>query len=178
LQLQESLLVDYQPGWPRHYRAAAAELATVLARATASIDHIGSTAVPGLCAKPVIDILLGVGNLALVTERIGALEKLGYRYRPQYEDTLPQRRYFVRAADDWPRIHLHAWVYGSVEWARHLAFRDALRSQPGLAREYAELKRKLAALHADDKAAYTAAKAPFIQRVHARLHAADRPGSE
>jgi GrpB-like predicted nucleotidyltransferase (UPF0157 family) len=167
LQLQESLLVDYQSSWPRHYQAAAADLATAFAGATASIDHIGSTAVPGLCAKPVIDILLGVRDLAHVTERIGALETLGYHYRPEYEDTLPQRRYFVRAADDRPRIHLHAWVSGSVEWTRHLAFRDALRSQPGLASEYAVLKRRLAATHAGDKAEYTAAKAPFIARFHA-----------
>jgi GrpB-like predicted nucleotidyltransferase (UPF0157 family) len=167
LQLQESLLVDYQSSWPRHYQAAAAELATAFAGATASIDHIGSTAVPGLCAKPVIDILVGVRDLTHVTERIGALETLGYRYRPEYEDTLPQRRYFVRAADDRPRIHLHAWLSDSVEWTRHLAFRDALRSQPGLAREYAVLKRRLAVTHAGDKAAYTAAKAPFIARFHA-----------
>jgi GrpB-like predicted nucleotidyltransferase (UPF0157 family) len=166
-------LTEYRSDWPEHFRAAASGLHDVFAGVAHGIEHIGSTAVPGLCAKPVIDILLGVGNLAHVTERIEALGALCYRYRPEYEQELPQRRYFVRAADELPRIHLHAWVHGSAGWTRHLAFRDALRTQPGLAREYAGLKRGLAALHADDKAAYTAAKAPFIRRVDAWLQDAD-----
>ena len=80
----------------------------------------------------------------------------------------PQRRYFARAAATEPAVHLHAVVKGSVFWAQHRAFRDALRRQPRLAMEYAALKRRLAQQFANDREAYTDAKAPFIQAVLAR----------
>jgi len=129
------------------------------------IEHVGSTSVPGLCAKAVIDILLGAQDLLQVEETSEALAKLGYRYRPEYEVEFPDRRYFVRPGDTGPRIHLHAVVAGSPFWLGHLAFRNALRSDAQLAHQYGEFKRRLAVVHADDRAAYTAAKAPFIEQV-------------
>jgi GrpB-like predicted nucleotidyltransferase (UPF0157 family) len=117
-----------------------------------------------LCAKPVIDVLVGVPDLAHVHSRVPILAELGYRYRPETEAVIPERRYFVRDADERMRLHVHVVVQGGRLWREHLAFRDALRAQPALAKAYATLKRELALRHAHDKAAYTAAKASFIER--------------
>lgn len=159
-------LAEPNPDWPRQFNAAATELRSAMADATCVVEHIGSTAMPGLCAKPVLDLLLGVKELAAIEVRMTALAMLGYRYRPDYEDQLPQRRYFVRdASAGLPRIHLHGLVADGEHWRAHLAFRDALRNDRALAQRYGQLKRELAERHAADKAAYTAAKAPFIFEV-------------
>ena len=163
--MTQVVLSEYQADWSSLFHRAEVELAARLAPSSARIEHIGSTAVVGMSAKPVIDIMLGLVALSDVESRIGGLKTLGYVYRPEYESELPERRYFVRPAGSTPRIHLHAVVAGSQIWERHLAFRDALRSDAALADEYSRLKRELAAQHATDKAAYTEAKAPFIQRV-------------
>ena len=163
--MAELLVVDYQPDWPAQYAQVAAELVSILAGPGVVLEHIGSTAVPGLCAKPVLDIALGVAALAVVEARIDALGERGFTYRPGYESEIPDRRYFVRPAGPLPRVHLHAVVVGGTLWRQHLGFRDALREDPGLAQSYAGLKRDLAVVHASDKAAYTEAKAPFIRQV-------------
>ena len=162
-------VVRYQVAWPAHFRLAAEELTVAIQNLPVQLEHIGSTSVVGLCAKPVIDILLGVEDLAVLERRIPIIEALGYVYRPAYETQLPERRYFVRAPTSMPKVHLHALIAGSPLWRRHLAFRNALRADPDLAHQYAALKFELAAQHAHDKSAYTVAKAPFIQRVLARL---------
>jgi GrpB-like predicted nucleotidyltransferase (UPF0157 family) len=159
------ILVEYQAQWPPQFREVAAEIGRAFAPVGVRVEHIGSTSVEGLCAKPVIDILLGAPSLARIEAREHALGELGFVYRPAYEVDLPERRYFVRPAGHQPRIHLHAVVRGGPVWQRHLLFRDALRGSRLLAEEYATLKRSLAALHANDKAAYTEAKGPFIARV-------------
>jgi GrpB-like predicted nucleotidyltransferase (UPF0157 family) len=159
------ILLDPRPEWPQHFRDAAAQLHTAFADTPIQIEHIGSTAVPNLCAKPILDILLGAPDLASITAKISQLGALGYRYKPEHERVIPERRYFSRPAADTPAVHLHAVVRGSLIWRRQLAFRDALRSDPELTHKYAELKRRLATLHADDRAAYTDAKGPFIAQV-------------
>lgn len=169
------ILLDAQPEWPQHFSDAAAQLHTAFADTPIHVEHIGSTAVPNLCAKPILDILLGAPDLSSITSRLSQLGALGYRYKPEHERVLPECRYFSRPATDTPAVHLHAVVHGSLFWRRHLAFRDALRSNPELTHQYAELKRRLATLHADDRAAYTDAKGPFIAKVLATLDA-DRPG--
>lgn len=167
--MSEVTLVEYRAEWPTEFRAIARELEDAFAGCATRIEHVGSTAVAGLCAKPVLDVLLGVDDLGAIESRVAALAGLGYRYRPEYEAELPERRYFVRAAAELPRIHLHGVVRGGRLWREHLAFRDALRGDDALAERYAALKRELATLHRDDKAAYTAAKAPFIAAVVARV---------
>ena len=151
--------------WPEAFASLAGALAPVFAGTDARIEHIGSTAVPGLVAKPVLDVLVGVPALGVAEARREALEALGFRYRPEYEDVLPQRRYFTRDPGPGLRVHLHAVETDSPLWAGHLAFRDALRSDDALRDEYAALKQSLAVRFAHDKAAYTDAKAPFIARV-------------
>jgi len=163
--LAELVLVDHQPDWSRQFAVLAGELQLAFEGADVCIEHIGSTAVPGLCAKPVLDVLLGAGALSEIEARVPALARLGFIYRPEHEAALPARRYFTRNAVALPasaRVHLHAVVVNAAIWQQHMAFRNALRASPPLRAQYAALKRVLAAEHLHDKAAYTAAKGPFI----------------
>jgi GrpB-like predicted nucleotidyltransferase (UPF0157 family) len=165
-------LLPYCEDWPRRFREAREELLALFADPKMLVEHIGSTAVPGLSAKPVLDLLLGAVSLARIEAAIPALEARGYAYVPKYERELPERRYFVRDADGNGRrlrIHLHAVVTGSPIWRQQLHFRDALRADPVLRADYDALKRRLAFEHAGDKSAYQDAKAPFILAVMARL---------
>lgn len=132
------------------------------------IEHVGSTAVPGLAAKPIIDIMVGLSGLAQAEARVDALEVLGYEYVPEYEDELPDRRYFRRPATRPRTHHLHCVERGSDFWTRHLAFRDRLREDGRVARAYGKLKVRLAEVHRTDGPAYTAAKSPFIEGVLSR----------
>lgn len=161
-------LVDYQSTWPTAFGAVADELHTVMAGLAPTIEHIGSTAVPGLCSKPVIDVLVGVEHLAEVQGHVLALQKLGFQYRPDYEAQIPQRRYFVKdASGALPRVHVHAVVRDGPLWCSHVQFRNALRESTELRDRYATLKRGLAV--GRSKAAYTEAKGPFIQAVLASV---------
>ena len=163
--MQSVTLLEHQSAWPREFTEVAAEIAVLFSSNPVSVEHIGSTSVPGLCAKPVLDIMLGTSDLSIVSARSAGLLELGYRYRPEYEVEIPERRYFVRAEGPGLRVHLHALVEGGAQWRNHLTFRDALRNDAELMQEYAALKRQLALRHSVDKAAYTLAKAPFIRRV-------------
>ncbi len=155
--------------WAADFSERRAELLDVFESADVTVEHIGSTAVPGLAAKPVIDILLGAATLSAIESRIEPLAHAGYRYVPKYEIELPSRRYFVKAEDGARRVHLHAVEKDSRIWREHLWFRDALRRDTLLREQYQTLKLQLAASFAHDKSAYTAAKGPFIQSVMAAL---------
>lgn len=165
--MSQLLLLEYQDTWPAQFQDVAAELLSVFASSGASVEHIGSTAVPGLCAKPVLDVLVGLKSLSEAEDRQCALASMGYSCRAEYEAQLPERRYFVRAEAQTLRVHLHCVVHEGRLWQQHITFRNLLRHYPELLSEYAALKRKLALVHAEDKTAYTEAKAPFIRRVMA-----------
>jgi len=159
----------YSAEWPHHFQAVREELLPVFAPVVVAVEHSGSTAVPGLAATPVIDVLLGDASLADIEAKIAALGELGYAYVPKYERELPMRRYFVKPSSAGPRVHLHAVELGSRFWREHLAFRDALRADPALRSEYQSLKLRLAQEFAADKSAYTDAKGPFIRSVVAAV---------
>jgi GrpB-like predicted nucleotidyltransferase (UPF0157 family) len=131
----------------------------------ASIEHVGSTAVPGLGAKPVIDIMLGVSALLEVEARIAQLGSRGYEYVPEHEAQLPARRYFVKPPTRPRTFHLHCVVRGSDFWQSHLEFRDFLREHPEMAAAYLELKQELAARFRTDRVAYTDGKSAFISSI-------------
>lgn len=158
-------IAPYSPDWPLAFAQLRDELLRYFAPLRVEVEHIGSTAVPGLSAKPVIDVLLGADSLAAIETRIVALARSGYAYRPTYEMDLPLRRYFVRAEGVLPRVHLHAVVIGSAIWREHLAYRDALRSNDHLLDAYQSLKVELADRFRHDKSAYQAAKGSFIRQV-------------
>lgn len=151
-------IIDYDPGWPVSFQAERKRLMPLLGRA--DIHHIGSTAVPGLAAKPVIDMMALVPD---IDAPIAALvERAGYQFPPAYNATLSHRRWLCYPAASHRTHHLHL-VDQQHELDRHLRFRDRLRTDPQLAREYAALKRRLAGRFANDREAYTEAKRQFIQ---------------
>jgi GrpB-like predicted nucleotidyltransferase (UPF0157 family) len=142
------------------------------------VEHVGSTAVPGLAAKPVIDLMASVGDPdAVVTEAGDLLATDGWWYVPPELDERPWRRFFVKPDPSGQRriAHLHVIRAGHPRWAEQIAFRDALRRDDQLASRYADLKRRLAARHADDREAYTDAKAKFIAAALRAAHP-DVPG--
>lgn len=161
-------VVPYDPGWPARFQRERAALLEVFAGQAAEVEHVGSTAVPGLWAKPILDVMLGVASLSEIPPRIGDLEALGYQYVPGYEDRMPDRRYFRRPARHPRSHHLHCVVTGGAFWVRHLAFRDHLRSDPETARAYGELKRVLARRYGSDRTGYLEARSDFIAGVLAR----------
>lgn len=160
---EKVVLKPYDPAWPHRFESEKIVLAEIFAGCDAAIEHVGSTAVPGLGAKPIIDVIVGVRRLADVERRIEALEEAGYEYVPQYEGELPERRYFRKPRRGERLFHLHCVIEGRGFWERHLAFRDYLRAHPETAAEYERLKRELAARV--PKHEYTQAKSPFIEAV-------------
>ena len=146
------LVIAYDQAWPRLFEAERARLESALAQwLTTGVHHIGSTAVPGLAAKPTIDMLAGIGDLAEARAAFEPLEGLGYRHR----DHRPEAHLFVRSG-----FGVHLTEPGSDLWRERLAFRDALRSDPALVAEYAEWKRR----HAGPEG-YSADKRPLVMRV-------------
>lgn len=151
--------------------------AVVGGRAVA-IEHIGSTAVPGLAGKPVLDLGIAVASEEDADACVAPLESLGYTYRGPYGDD-PTRRYYVRDAAGVRVAQIHLHILPSRAWDEKLAFRDALRSDPALAAAYEAEKRRVAEAVAWDKGAYSVAKGPFIERVLAgiRDRANNDPGN-
>ncbi len=156
-------VVDYDPAWPALFAAEAARLTRLLADAGLSIalEHMGSTAVPGLPAKPVLDILGGYSAGADVAAYVRALGAAGYVHRG--EQGIPGREFFRRG--DPRAYHLHLAALGGSFWSDHLAFRDRLRASDALRDAYAALKRELAARYPRDREAYTEGKGTFVKSV-------------
>ena len=159
------IICPYSSEWPMFFDARRAVLRSVWAPVDVAIEHIGSTSVPGLAAKPVIDVLLGARTLAEIEAKVAPLGALGYADVPKYEVELRERRYFANASATSLRVHLHAVEHESRIWREHLAFRDRRRADAGLRDQYQALKLRLADAHAHDKAAYSEAKGPFIRSV-------------
>lgn len=162
-------IVEHDPGWAERFTAAADEVSEALAPWVVDIEHIGSTAVPGLPAKPVIDIMVGVRTLAASTDIVAAMQKLDYEYVPAYEVIFPARRYFRRWEDGHRSHQIHLVERGDAEWwDRHLGFRDWLRAHDQDRDAYAVLKRSLAEAFRDDRDGYTDAKTAFIREIEGR----------
>jgi len=174
--VDEIELVPPNPDWPERFAEEAARLRAILpAELLIDLEHIGSTAVPGLPAKPVIDLLAIVRDLDAAKARLVApLEAAGYAYRDRGPDT--DRLFFVKGlppSAPHRTHHLHIMEEGPGA-LKHLAFRDYLRDHPGEAGRYAELKRDLASRFRDDREAYTEGKGDFIEEVLDRVAASER----
>ncbi len=159
------VIVPYQMEWPIFFEQEANRIQAAIGIFVSTIQHIGSTSVPGLAAKPIIDILVGLKSLEDTPHFVPPLIQQGYRYFPEHETTFPERRYFSRIQDNNHGYHLHMVEPGSLFFQRHLAFRDYLRNHPATAAEYAELKLDLAAKFGSDREGYTSAKSAFIQKI-------------
>jgi len=159
------IVVDYDSAWPLQFQALRHRLAQGLAGSATAIEHVGSTAVSGLAAKPIIDIDVVVPAGASLAAVCAALEPLGYSHRGDLG--VPGREAFDRPPG-LPVHHLYVCAADSAELRRHLRFRDRLRAHPEEAQAYGALKRALAQRFRDDRAAYTDAKAPFVAEILAR----------
>lgn len=154
-------LVPYDPAWPQLFAAEAARLERALAGMIIRFEHTGSTSIPGLAAKPVLDILGGVPDDAPMEPYIAALTASGYVHRG--EQGIAGREFFRRGE---PRAyHLHLTSVGSSFWRDHLAFRDYLRANPGVRDEYGKLKLDLALRFPNDRESYIDHKGPFVRHV-------------
>ena len=152
-------IVDYDPEWPNMYDKEQAILMKAFSQLHPHIEHIGSTAVPGLCAKPIIDIMVGLPALEGVVRYYPLVRPLGYVHVEQEDEG---SRVFFRKG--MPRTHhLHVVAFGSEEWHSHLSFRELLRDDPDLRGRYADLKRRSAKMHREDREAYVRSKQGFIQ---------------
>ncbi|MGF7235363.1 MAG: GrpB family protein [Frankia sp.] len=159
-------IVDPDPTWPAAFAAEAARILAALGPHVLAIEHVGSTAVAGLAAKPVIDIQVGVRSLEPTPDIVARLTAIGYAYVPEFEDAMPYRRYFRRQRGRRRTHQIHVVERTNTDWwDRHVAFRDWLAAHPGDRDAYASLKRRLAAEHRDDRHAYTDAKSVFITRI-------------
>ena len=156
------ILAPYSAEWPGMFTSERAALSSLYPLHTFQIEHIGSTAVPGLAAKPLIDIMLGAPSLVEIEAQIEGLARLGYAYFRHHEKVMPYRRFFAKPEGHPRHFHLHAVVRGEKFWNEHLLFRDALRNNARLAEEYAALKLRLAAQFGTDRDGYTDAKTTFI----------------
>jgi GrpB-like predicted nucleotidyltransferase (UPF0157 family) len=161
-------IAPYDPQWPAEYAAEEARIVGACRGLPIRLEHVGSTAVPGLDAKPIIDILAGCPPRANRAHYVAALRQLGYEHKGAFG--IPGRNYFRRGSPRSHQVHMVSWSSGF--WRDQLAFRDALRADPGIRQEYATLKRDLARLNADDVERYASAKGPFIRSVVRRALAA------
>ncbi len=152
----------WQDNGEREREALQASLAPWL---VAPVEHVGSTAVPGLAAKPILDFQAAVADLGAVALIAEKLALVGWYYVPPELDQRPWRRFFVKVSGGRRAAHLHIMAAGTPRWDEQLAFRDALRADPGLVKAYAAQKLELAARHATDRERYTSAKADFVRAV-------------
>lgn len=154
------IITAYDPDWKARFESEAARLLQVLGAAAFKMHHIGSTAVPGMWAKPIIDILLEVEDLDALDALSPRLNALGYRARG--ENGIPGRRYFTKGGD-MRTHHVHAYPRGSDHILRHLCVRDFLLAHPMAGADYARMKRECSLRHGDDPAAYANAKDRYVQ---------------
>jgi GrpB-like predicted nucleotidyltransferase (UPF0157 family) len=162
---EDVALHSYDASWPHAFEAERDRLLSLFPGNFVDVQHIGSTAVPGLSAKPVIDILGGVQSIPVAEALALPLCQSGYTTSAEFNESLSDRKWFMRWANGHRTHHLHLVVHGSPVWHERLKFRNALRSCPELAAKYAALKTHLAATHPKDREAYTDAKAEFVRAI-------------
>jgi len=154
-------LVPYAPEWKDYFEREKAALRQVLGGQILDIQHVGSTAIPGMPAKPIIDIAIAVHDFEEARVNIPLIESLGYEYKGEFG--IPHRHYFVKGE---PRLfHIHMSEITSVEWRNTLLFRDYLRQHQDAAQEYARLKQQLALKYPHDREAYLEGKTEFVEKV-------------
>lgn len=159
------VIAPYDPSWPIRFEAERRALLSLLEPRSFTIEHVGSTSVPGLGAKPIIDIMLGCDRIEEFEAFIPTLEQAGWQYLSEFEAELPERRFLVEPRTRARRFHLHAVELDTPFWARHILFRDRLRDNPEIASSYEKLKVSLALRFGEDRESYTAAKSAFIESV-------------
>ena len=156
-------IAEYSPDWPLVFEREAAAILEACRPWVTEVHHVGSTSVPGLAAKPILDMMPIAAGPAEGLQSVPRMTALGYLY--DGESGIPGRFYFDRVVDGRTVAHVHMLPVGHPDARKHLVFRDHLRTHPDTAREYERLKRELASKYRDDRRTYTDSKADFISAI-------------
>jgi GrpB-like predicted nucleotidyltransferase (UPF0157 family) len=156
-------LSPYSPMWPVTFDIEKGRLVEIFGSDAVIIEHVGSTAVPGLGGKPIIDILVGAPSVEVFDRYIPALVETGYKHVQEFQVAFPQRRFLVKTHGQPGHFNLNAVRYDTPFWKDLIAFRDGLRADSGVAERYWRLKGLLATRFRNDRQAYSNAKTEFIQ---------------
>lgn len=157
------IIMDYNTDWSMEFEQEKEKLMKILSDKIISVEHIGSTSVIGLGAKPILDIAVAVSDLEVVNDFIDPLKQIGYKF--VYHKEFPKRRFFRRGKWREGTHHLHFYQFESEHWNNQILFRNYLRNNPDALKEYHQLKIELAEKYPFDRVSYTEAKAPFIQNI-------------
>ncbi|QSH40694.1 GrpB family protein [Lentisphaerota bacterium ZTH] len=165
------ILSTYDNDWPKIFDKEKAKILYVIGGKNVVVEHIGSTAVPKISAKPIVDIMVGTKDILTSNNCIKPLESIGYEYVPKLEKSFPKRRFLHKGPNSPNRhFHLHMVKIDSFFWQRQLFFRDYLRKNKDSAIAYQSLKEKLAKVFVNDVFSYTEAKSDFIQEILTKCH--------
>ncbi|MGF1478825.1 MAG: GrpB family protein [Cyanophyceae cyanobacterium] len=152
--------IPHNPEWQKLFEEEKQRLQAAIGSDVLEIQHVGSTSIPGIIAKPILDIGIAVANFEAAAVCIKPMEKLGYSYRG--ENGIPRRHFFARGE---PRTHhVHILEITSWDWQGHILFRDYLIQHPAVAQEYVQLKLKLLEQYGGDRDAYQVGKSSFIEQ--------------
>ena len=159
------IIEKYNPKWKEKFETEKQLLIKNLKFLDIEIEHIGSTSVKGLGAKPIIDIMIGLKDFNLADQQIEKLEKTGYQYISKYNEIMPERRFFIKEIHGIRTHHLHMVERGKDFWIRHLKFREHLRQNKIYRKEYNRLKKELSKKDWTDGDEYANAKSEFIKKI-------------
>lgn len=165
-------LVPHNPEWAQLFEKEKNLLMEVFGQDIIAIEHIGSTAIPGIVAKPILDMNVGVKSLEVARNMKKKFEQLGYEYRPfkpgKTKEDLKEKELYVKGPEEKRTHHAHVTIHDSEYWKKDLLFRDYLRSYPEAANKYDKLKQDLAVTHKDDRYTYTDKKAALMEEILAQ----------
>lgn len=162
------IIVKYDPKWAVSYESEKLRIENLFKEKNLTIEHVGSTAVPGLAAKPIVDIMIGVENLDMGRTLVKPLQAIGYDYVFELEKEIPERLFLFRGTVKGHSHHIHITEPTTEFWHDHILFRDYLRNYADVARAYGKLKIKLARRYHTDRVGYGYAKTDFIEDVLAK----------
>jgi len=156
-------LKPYNSQWKEFYRKESELISSTISDYLVDIQHIGSTAIPGIIAKPIIDIAVAINSLENIEKIIGPLSEIGFIYRG--EQGIPDRHMFVKGGEELRTHHMHVMHKSHYEWKKHILFRDYLMNHPKEVKKYSELKRRLEKQFKHDRESYTESKSEFIEGI-------------
>ncbi len=175
--MREVLVAPHDPNWANLFEVEKNTIAGALGNAATVIHHIGSTSIPGIYAKPIIDILVEANSIDEVDTKSSEMEAIGFEVLGEFG--IKGRRYFRKLNDAGLRLyHVHIFTNGSTDAKRHIAFRDYMRMNPSKAKEYSELKQKLAREFPNDIDGYMDGKDGFIKSIERLARSNTEAGTE
>lgn len=161
----KAYIEDYNTSWPELFSKEKLRILSSLRNLALDVEHFGSTSIKGLGAKPIIDIMIGVKTVDDLPKTIKPLTSLGYKYYIKPVKLIPNRKLFKRYVDTGIGYHVHAVVFNGIFWKKHILFREYMIKHPIDAKEYLNLKRKLATKFSNDRKGYLYSKTEFIESV-------------